>query len=493
MHVRVTLGVRERERQRDREVSPLSLAEGKAKKKPKKAKAAAKKKGRAKAAKSDESEASRQRGRSKERARAGKRRRGKGQRGKSKSSEEDHSGERGRSTARGKKSKARARKDKSKSSDARSAKAKAKTKKSGKKNRRELDKNIKCSTCKKTKDSSDFHEGQARCKSCSSHARAWLRACEAQGIADKMAKLQKSDPKLYEQVMVKWIKERMKLDSVYQKVKFSIWEFVITVQQRTGLRKEVKRRMMWKEYFIQHAQKPKGGGLSEAEAQLQWTAWEKDKSHGRDWKGPRGHLRLEVPLYDDLVGFDEYAKQRELSKKEKLSSKQASSGELVDSRLKMLAGAGSSTDDMGGSKWGAIEDHMLNNQLSTDALEPDAEEMVMNEELKKKRRRSSGGGSKRAETVSSTSDDDSSGDDDEDMCGHIVQIMHAFNLRWSPCSHVHRSLSMGQAVRLCGKAQVEGWINAEGGERAKGPGQVRGHHLEPGAVSNHDTYKSVSL
>ena len=124
------------------------------------------------------------------------------------------------------KGKARARKEKSKSSDERSEKAKNKAKKkSGKKTRKVLEKNIKCSTCKRTKDSSDFHEGQARCKSCSSHVRAWQRACEAQGISQKMTKLQQSDPKLYEQVMIKWIKERMKLDSVYQKVKFNIWEF----------------------------------------------------------------------------------------------------------------------------------------------------------------------------------------------------------------------------------------------------------------------------
>ena len=107
-----------------------------------------------------------------------------------------------------------------------------------------------------------------------------------------------------------------------------------------------------------------------------------------DWKGPRGHLRLEVPLFDvdDLYSFDEYSKNRELSKKEKLTSKQASS-DVMDSRLKMLAGAGGggSGTDLGSSKWTAIENHMLSHGLSTDALEPDAEEMVMNEELKKEK------------------------------------------------------------------------------------------------------------
>ena len=33
--------------------------------------------------------------------------------------------------------------------------------------------------------------------------------------------------------------------------------------------------------------------------------------------------RGKTPLYDDIVGFEEYAKQRELSKKENLSQKQA--------------------------------------------------------------------------------------------------------------------------------------------------------------------------
>lgn len=96
---------------------------------------------------------------------------------------------------------------------------------------------------------------------------------------------------------------------------------------------------------------------------------------------------MEVPLFDDLYSFDEYSKNRELSKKEKLTSKQASS-DVMDSRLKMLAGAGGggSGTDLGSSKWTAIENHMLSHGLSTDALEPDAEEMVMNEELKKKRR-----------------------------------------------------------------------------------------------------------
>ena len=124
---------------------------------------------------------------------------------------------------------------------------------------------------------------------------------------------------------------------------------------------------------------------------------------------------MEVPLFDDLYSFDEYSKNRVLSKKEKLTSKQASS-DVMDSRLKMLAGAGGggSGTDLGSSKWTAIENHMLSHGLSTDALEPDAEEMVMNEELKKKRR-SSGGGSKRAET--SSSHDESSDDDSaEDVC-----------------------------------------------------------------------------
>ena len=50
----------------------------------------------------------------------------------------------------------------------------------------------------------------------------------------------------------------------------------------------------------------------------------------------------------------------------------------------MLAGAGSSTDDMGGCSWGALEDQMPNNHLNANAQEPDAQELVMNEELIKR-------------------------------------------------------------------------------------------------------------
>ena len=267
----------------------------------------------------------------------------------------------------------------------------------------------KCTSCKKTLDKSkDFHADQTKCKACSADMRAFNRATEAQGCSEKIQDLAKSDPGTHTRVVKEWVKERRKMQAAGERIKFNIWQFVISLQHSEGERLEARGRMMWRSYFLTWSQSDEGGNLSEQEAKKQWQEYESDKSVARDYRGPGGHIRLKVPMFDDVVEFKQLSRNRELSKSEKLNSKSMleNKGRAAGLRLKMLVGGGgSAADNMGDQQsWDAIRQKMTTVQMDGElAMQPQAEDLVVDVQQKSKRRLSGASAASRAEESGSAS------------------------------------------------------------------------------------------
>ena len=61
------------------------------------------------------------------------------------------------------------------------------------------------------------------------------------------------------------------------KVKFNIWQFVISLRHSEGERIEARGRVMWRSYFLSWCQTDEGGNLSEQEGKKQWQEHEANK------------------------------------------------------------------------------------------------------------------------------------------------------------------------------------------------------------------------
>ena len=253
----------------------------------------------------------------------------------------------------------------------------------------------KCGTCKKVKErKTDFHADQGNCKQCCAEIRAFARAADSQGCSDKMQELARTDPVSHSKVLSAWVKERQKASAAGEKIKFAIWEFAVSLQQREGARHESRGRMMWRGYYLSWAQTEEGGSLSEAEARSKWKDFEANRAIARDNKGPHGHQRLKVPMFDDVVEFKEIAQQRELSKREKLNktTMEENKGGAASLRMKMVVGAaGGAALEVGPKdEWANISSRMKHASFDGDvALQPQAEELAL-EVQQQKARRSSG-------------------------------------------------------------------------------------------------------
>ena len=256
----------------------------------------------------------------------------------------------------------------------------------------------KCSSCKKVKDSkADFNADQNKCKECNNQLRCFNRAVEAQGCADKIKDLAQRDPGTHAKVVKEFVKERKKVMAAGEKMKFNIWEFAVTLMHTEGERLERRGRMMWKSYFLSWAQSDEGGNYSEHQAKQKWKEFEEDKTVTRDCRGPGGHLRLKIPMYDDIIDFKELARKRELKKGERLNSKAMAEnkGGGASLRIKMVAGAAeeedeNAVDDLGDARcWKNVQEQMSLNQMDAAlALQPSAEELADVAEHAKARRTS---------------------------------------------------------------------------------------------------------
>ena len=79
---------------------------------------------------------------------------------------------------------------------------------------------------------------------------------------------------------------------------FPLLQFMSEISVEGGKRVERAFKMMWEREYIEEAQKTYMGNMTNEEAKRQWEDWKNNPDHPSDHDGPRGFLRLEVPMGD---------------------------------------------------------------------------------------------------------------------------------------------------------------------------------------------------
>ena len=208
----------------------------------------------------------------------------------------------------------------------------------------------KCKGCMKWKEEDEYNASQARCRDCYNDSRALLRVAERQGQKTALEKMEQDEPRMHSALLKAFMKERASAKKNATKIKFSICSFVVTYKAESGIRKRAEHEFMWEGEFKEWATKTaKGGFLSNQEAQDQWNAMVDDPSHERDNGGPWNFLRILVKVRDTVIDYDEVARQKNLSKEEKLSKN--ASAELIQGRLKLAMGE----EDLGNHDFGDLQ------------------------------------------------------------------------------------------------------------------------------------------
>lgn len=194
----------------------------------------------------------------------------------------------------------------------------------------------KCKMCNKWKELDEFYEDQARCKGCHNDTRSLQRIAKNQQASVDLKKMETEEPKMYSALLKSFAKERDTAKKAGEKLKFSVTQFKISYQSREGVQAAGLGEMMWEGEYKEFAKTAKAGYLSDAEATANWNAWLADPDHPRDRDGPRNYLRLLIKVKDQVKNFQEAARQKELTKEEKLG-KNASQATL-DTRLGFVYG-----------------------------------------------------------------------------------------------------------------------------------------------------------
>lgn len=196
------------------------------------------------------------------------------------------------------------------------------------------------SVCRKLLAIAEFHAKEARCKKCRARETAALRRFP------QLAETRRTDPKVY----IKFVKafDRMSPPDSTNCNRRSLDHLVnlslsTTASASTGQRYMGKTKMMWEREFYEEAAKTAMGNMTQEEAARQWAEWLGNPEWPRDNEGPRGFLRLEVPIGDYGARYTEFASGRVVSIQDK-QKKRGNQGDLDGMLNQLTAGH----DSMGG-------------------------------------------------------------------------------------------------------------------------------------------------
>ena len=249
------------------------------------------------------------------------------------------------------------------------------------------EKTKKCSRCKKPKPVSDFYAGKASCKSCAKD----LKNLENQAKSAKETEWYKSlDEKEVDALLAAYNKERDRAAKERSKVKFSI-----TYKERlihsAGLRKEGRRRLMTESAYIAWARSVEGGSLTANQADEKWKEMCSDPSVPTEGEGTS--LKVAVKIYDDIIDYDDVAKEREIERSQKLGNKMTSA-QLAQKQADLVLSSHSATD---------VEMKQAATALSGSGMVAEGVMVGSLSELQKKKKAA----------VKDESDDDAAGDEEE--------------------------------------------------------------------------------
>ncbi|CAK9051345.1 Uncharacterized protein SCF082_LOCUS28197 [Durusdinium trenchii] len=191
----------------------------------------------------------------------------------------------------------------------------------------------KCKRCKKMKLCSDFYQGQAQCTDCSQGLRNLQNVAKRSGEA---AWLKGLDDAEVDQLLQAYNKEKAKCEKERTKVKFNMSLYRERTIHASGYRKEARRRMMTEDYFYSWAKTSEGGTLSASQAQRKWEEYESDPSTVREGEGKS--LKLAIPIFEDIVDYDDVGASREIEQQSRLGNKLSKDQLAEKNKVLVLAG-----------------------------------------------------------------------------------------------------------------------------------------------------------
>ena len=161
---------------------------------------------------------------------------------------------------------------------------------------------------------------------------AGKRQVGAQAEEDWWTHLETEDPKEACAVLKKFEKHER---SESKAAKFSIAEHKRRIKHRKGNTKVKHREWMWEKEYCEEMSKTKHGNLTEGEAKAKWRELEKAcKPQHKDYKGPRGMLRMKIHVadYEDSFSGIESEEELEIS----AGSKKKQTAEQIEQAAQQL-------------------------------------------------------------------------------------------------------------------------------------------------------------
>ena len=173
----------------------------------------------------------------------------------------------------------------------------------------------KCNFCRRWRSFDDYHKNSATCKECRSKIEACQRRFAKAKKLPMLEEMRKNNPKEFERVVRAFDKACPKDTANHNRRGDTINVLNLTseVSAKSGQRYEAKTKMMWEREYYEEAAKTAMGNLTSEEAARQWNVWKNNPDWPRDNEGPRGFLRLEVPIGDFGQKYSDLATGRRLS------------------------------------------------------------------------------------------------------------------------------------------------------------------------------------
>ncbi|CAE7357681.1 unnamed protein product [Symbiodinium natans] len=111
----------------------------------------------------------------------------------------------------------------------------------------------KCNLCKKWLEVANFHDDQCRCKECYNGARAFQRLSKRQECEERVKKVSACEPRVMDETLRTFVKERNRLKTVGERIVFNIVEFMVRVRKSEGTACERIYEMMWQREYLEWA------------------------------------------------------------------------------------------------------------------------------------------------------------------------------------------------------------------------------------------------
>ena len=189
----------------------------------------------------------------------------------------------------------------------------------------------KCSLCKRWQELSCFYLKQSQCQACAINLKALRRAAKSQGHNEFLEEVQK-DEEEFRALCAEFKKERLATKKGCT-IRFAIGVWKDRYIQRSGTRIERQGEMMWHGEFLEFCRTAKMGWLTPEESEARWQELVNDKQSKQDRGGPRGFLRVRVPVRDMVTQFDEGSHERSFDRE----SSKINVTKLSDAELKRKA------------------------------------------------------------------------------------------------------------------------------------------------------------